>query len=111
VHGYSARAAKLQAQVRPGQVVYVYSARVPQYVAPIAYTAEPLRARIGATPDRDTHTRLGTSQAVDEHTRIGATPDRDANTRLGTTPVIDENERIGPEIGTATPKRIGDPAK
>jgi hypothetical protein len=86
-HSYVPRSPKLQAQVRAAVVTHVYSAVVPAYVAQIAYTSEPLRARIGATPAADVHTRIGTS------------------------PVADVNERIGPEVGTVTTKRIGDPAK
>jgi hypothetical protein len=83
---YAGQAPKLQARVQSAAVVHVYSSRVPEYVAQIAYTAEPLRARIGATPDVDTHTRIGSSPATDEH------------------------ERIGPSVGTVT-MRIGNPAK
>ena len=85
-HGYAAVAPKVQSQVRATVATHVYSARVPLYVAQIAFTSEPLRARIGATP------------AVDAHTRIGTSP-------------VDEHERIGPEVGTPGAKRIGDPAK
>ena len=70
-HAYTVPAPKLQGRVQPGVAVHTYTALVPQYVAQIAYTSQPLRARIGGTPAVDTHTRIGSTPATVTTKRIG----------------------------------------